>query len=90
VVRVVVRVDEVGHLVRYGVRRGDLVDRPLQVVPDRRRRVEEDDAVRRGQEGGLVATVGDPVEVLLHLPDVVPVLVDGGADGGRWDRCVLR
>src|ERR1700741_305668 len=45
--RVAMRVDEVLDLVADAVRRGDLVDRALDVVADRRRGVEHDDAVRR-------------------------------------------
>ena len=41
VIGVVVRVDEVRDLVADAVRGGDLVDRPLDVVADRRRRVEQ-------------------------------------------------
>ena len=47
VVGVVMRVDEVRDLVADAVRGGDLVDRPLDVVADGRRRVEQDDAVAR-------------------------------------------
>ena len=53
VVGVVVRVDEVLDLVADAVRGGDLVDRALDVVADRRRRVEHDDAVRGRQERAL-------------------------------------
>ena len=45
VVGVVVGVDEVGDLVADAVGGCDLVDRALDVVPDRGRRVEQDDAV---------------------------------------------
>ena len=45
VVGVVVRVDEVGHLVADAVGRGDLVDGPPDVVADGRRGVEQHDAV---------------------------------------------
>ena len=46
VVGVVVRVDEVSDLVADAVGGRDFVDRPLDVVADRRRRVEHHDAVR--------------------------------------------
>ena len=46
---VVMRVDEMRHLVTDAVGVGDLVHGALDVVPDGRRRVEQDDAVRRGQ-----------------------------------------
>src|SRR6267154_3220124 len=50
VIRVMVRVDEVRHLVAHSVCLGDLVDRALNVVADGRRRVEQDDAVFGRQE----------------------------------------
>jgi len=50
VVGVVMRVDQVADLARHAVRGRDLVDRPLDVVADRGRRVEQDDTVRGGQE----------------------------------------
>jgi hypothetical protein len=50
VIRMVVRVDEVSHLVAHAVGGGNLVHGPLQIVTDGRRRVEQDDAVRGGQE----------------------------------------
>src|SRR2546425_10206375 len=59
-------------------------------MPDARRRVEEDDAVRRRQEGGLVDAVGDPVEVPLNAPDVVALLVESRAERGGWDGRVIR
>ena len=83
VVGVVVRVDEVGDLVAHAVGGGDLVDGPLDVVADGGRRVEQDDAVRGGQERRLVGAVGDPVEVPLDAPDVVPLLVEGRAERRR-------
>jgi hypothetical protein len=88
-VGVVVGVDQVGHLVAHAVRLRDLVDGPLQVVPDARRRVEEDDAVRRRQERGLVDAVRDPIEVPLDAPDVVPLLVGDRTEGRRWDRGIV-
>src|SRR5919204_6728008 len=54
VVGVVVRVDEVCDLVADAVGGRDLVDGALDVVADRRRRVEQHDAVRRCQERGLI------------------------------------
>ena len=89
VVGVVVRVDEVRDLVADAVGRGDLVDGPLDVVADGRRRVEQDDAVRGGQERRLVGAVGDPVEVPLDAADVVALLVEGGAERRSRDRRVV-
>ena len=80
VVGVVVRVDEVGDLVADAVCRRDLVDGPLDVVADRRGRVEQDDAVRGREERRLVGAVGDPVQVPLDAADVVALLVQGGAE----------
>ena len=90
VVGVVVGVDEVGDLVADAVGGGDLVHGALQVVADGRRRVEQDDAVRRGQERRLVGAVGDPVEVALDAADVVALLVEGRAERGLWHRRVVR
>jgi len=80
VVGVVVRVDEVRHLVAHAVGGGDLVHGPLQVVADGRGRVEQHDAVPGGQERRLVGAVRDPVEVPLHASDVVALVVEGGAE----------
>src|SRR6516225_12450163 len=60
VVGVMVRVAEVIDLVADPVGGGDLVDRALDVVADRRRRVQQHDAVRGRQERALVGAVGDP------------------------------
>ena len=103
VVRVMVGVDQVGHLVAHAVGSRDLVDRSLEVVPDARRGIEQDDAVLRRQEGGLVDAVGDPVEVPLDAPDVVALLVEApgrtttagigrvvGQGVGRFRRCWSR
>ena len=89
VVGVVVRVDEVRDLVADAVRGGDLVDGALDVVADRRRRVEQHDAVRGGQERRLVGAVGDPVQVPLDAADVVALLVERGAERGARDRRVI-
>src|SRR5580700_411732 len=89
VVGMVMRVDEVRHLVADAVRRGDLVDSPLYVVADGRGRVDKDDAVRGGQERRLVGTVGDPVQVSLDASDVVALLVERGAERGSRDWRVL-
>ena len=89
VVGVVVGVDEVGHLVADAVGGGDLVDGPLDVVTDRGRRVEQDDAVRRRQERRLVGAVGDPVEVALDAADVVALLVERGPERRPRDRRVV-
>ena len=88
-VRVVVGVDQVGHLVAHAVGLRDLVDRSLEVVPDARRCVEEDDAVLRRQEGGLIDAIGDPVEVPLDASDVVALLVEGGPERRLRDRRVV-
>jgi hypothetical protein len=80
VVRVMVGVDEVGDLVAHAVGFRDLVDRSLEVVPDARRGIEQDDAVLRRQEGGLIDAIGDPMEVPLDPPDVVALLVGRGAE----------
>jgi hypothetical protein len=90
VVGVMVRVDEVRDFVAHAVRGGDLVHGPLQIVADGGRRVEQDDAVRRGQEGRLVHAVGDPVQVPLGASDVVPLVVERGAERRGRDRCVIR
>ena len=87
---VVVGVDEMRHLVADAVGGGDLVHRALDVVADRRRRVEQHDAVLGGQERRLVGAVGDPVEVLLDASDVVALLVERGAERRPRDRRVVR
>jgi hypothetical protein len=74
-VGVVVRVDEVGDLVAHAVCRRDLVDGPLDVVADRRGRVEKDDAGRGREERRLVGAVGDPVQVPLDAADVVALFL---------------
>jgi hypothetical protein len=51
VVGVMMRVDKVGDPVAHAVGGGDLVHRALQVVADRRGRVEQHHAVGGGQEG---------------------------------------
>ena len=89
VVGVVVRVDEVGDLVAHAVGGGDLVDGALDVVADGRRRVEQHDAVRGGQERRLVGAVGDPVEVPLDPSDVVALLVERRAERRLRDRRVV-
>ena len=89
-VRVMVGVDEVRDLVAHAVGLRDLVDRSLEVVPDARRGIEQDDAVRRRQEGGLVDAVGHPVEVPLDASDVVALLVRRRPEGRRRDRARSR
>src|SRR5439155_18492041 len=64
-------------------------DRSLEVVPDARRGVEEDDAVPRRQEGGLVDAIRDPVQVPLDASHVVALLVGSRAEGGRRDGGVI-
>ena len=90
VVGVVVRVDEVGHLVADAVGRGDLVDGPPDVVADGRRGVEQHDAVGCGQERRLVGAVGHRIEVPLDTLHVVALLVQGGAERRLRDRRVVR
>src|SRR4029450_1513928 len=90
VVRVVVGIDEVVDLVADAVCGCDLVDGPLDVVPDRGRHVEQHDAVRRREERALVGAVGHPVEVPLDPADVVTLLVEGGAERGPRNRCIVR
>jgi hypothetical protein len=85
VVGLVVGVHQVGHLVGHAVVGADLVDGPLQVVPDGRGRVEQHHAVAGGEERRLVGAVGDPVQVPLHPANEVILLVDGGAEGRRGD-----
>ena len=80
VIGMVVRVDDVGHLVGHAVGGRDLVDGALQVVPDGRRSVEQDHALAGGQERRLVGAVGDPVEILLHSSDVVALCVECRAE----------
>ena len=80
---VVMGIDEMRHLVADAVGGGDLIHGPLDVVTDRGRRVEQDDAVGCRQERGLVGPVRDPVEVRLDSPDVVPLLVDRGPSADR-------
>jgi len=79
VIGVVVRVDEVSHLVADAVGRSDFVDRPPDVASDARRRVEENYAVLGGEERRLVAAVCDPVQVPFHASDVVALVVECGS-----------
>src|SRR6266550_2922878 len=90
VVGVVMGVDEVLDLVADAVRSCDLVDGPLDVVADRRWRVEHDDAVRGREKCGLVRAVGAPVEVSLETTDVVALLVQRGAERRLRNRRVIR
>ena len=90
VVGMVMRVDEVLDLVADAVRGGDLVDRALDVVPERRRGVEHDDAVRGRQERRHVGAVGDVVEVPLDAADVVALLVQGRPARRLGERGVIR
>ena len=76
---VVVGVDEMCHLVADAVGFGNLVNRALNVVADRRRCVEHHYTVLCGHERRLIGGVGDPVEIFLHAPDVIPLCVDGRA-----------
>ena len=87
---VVMRIDEMRHLVADAVGGGDLIYGPLDVVTDGGRRVEQDDAVVCRQERRLVGPVRDPVEVPLDSPDVVPLLVDRGAERQPADRRTVR
>jgi hypothetical protein len=76
VIGVVMRIDEIGHLVADPVRGGDLVHGPLDVVPESGWSVEEDDSVICGHEGTLVMLVRNPIEVPLDPIDVVAPLAD--------------
>ena len=89
VVGVMVRVDEVRNRVGHAVGRGDLVHGPADVVADARRRVEHHHAVPGGQERGLVDAVGDVVQVPLHPPDVIPLIVESRAQRGPRDRRIV-
>ncbi len=86
---VVVGVDQVGHPVGHAVGGGHLVDGAAQVAADGRGRVEQHDAIAGGQERRLVGAVGDPVQVPLHAADVVALVVEGHAERGRGNRCVV-
>jgi hypothetical protein len=90
VIGVVMGIDEMRHLVADAMGGGDLIHGPLDVVTDARRRVEQDDAVGCRQERALVGPVRDPVEVRLDSPDVVPLLVDRGAERRPGDRRTVR
>src|SRR5689334_4018290 len=77
VVGVVVGVDQVGDGVGRAVGGGDLVHGAAQVGADGRRRVEQHHAVVGGQKRRVVDAVGDPVQVPLHPPDVITLIVEG-------------
>jgi hypothetical protein len=77
VVGVVMRVDEVRHLVADAVRSGDLVYGPLDVVADGWGGVEQHHPVARGQERRVVVAVSDPVEIPLDSSDVVALVING-------------
>jgi hypothetical protein len=83
VVGMVVRVDDVGHLVGHAGVGRDLVDGALQVASDARGRVEQHHPLPGGQEGRLVGAIGDPVQILLYPPGVIALRVDGRAQRGR-------
>src|SRR6476469_1581225 len=68
----------------------DLVDGALDVVADRRRRVEQHDAVGGGQERRLVGAVGDPVEVPLDAAHVVTLLLQRRPERRPRHRRVVR
>ena len=80
VVVMVMGVDHVRHPVGHAFGRGDLVDGTSQVVADGRWRVEQHHAVWGAQERRLVDAVGDVVQVPLHAPDVISLLVQGRAE----------
>jgi hypothetical protein len=90
VIGVVMRIDEVCHLVGDAVGGGDLIYRPLDVVTDGGRRVEENDAVAGCQERRLVGPVRDPIEIPHDPPDVVALLADPGAERPTADRRTVR
>lgn len=87
VVGVRVRVDQVRDLRRTAVGPRHLGDRPQKVVPDRRRRVDQGDAVPGAEEHRLVEAVGDPVEVSADPADEVPRIVEVRPGRGGGDRC---
>ena len=89
-VGVVMGIDQVRHRVGHAVGGGDLVDGPPQVLADRGGRVEQHDAVWGGQERRLVDAVGHPVQIPLHAPDEVTLVVEGRAEGGTGNRRVVR
>ncbi len=89
VVGVVVGVDQVRDPVGHAVGGGDLIHRQTQVWAEARGGVEHDDAVVGGQERRVVDAVGDPVQVPLHPPDVIPLIVEGRAECGPGNRCVV-
>src|SRR6266550_7797412 len=76
-IRVMVRVDEILHLVADAVGGGDLVYRALNVVADRRRCVEYHYAILGGHKRRLISGDGNPVEILLYASDVVALCVEG-------------
>jgi hypothetical protein len=86
VVCMVVGVHEVRDLAGHPVLGGHLVDGPLQVAPDARRRVEEDHALGRGEERRCVHAVGDPVDVALDPSHVEALLVERGTERRRRER----
>ena len=88
-VGMVMRVDDVGHLVGHASAGRDLIDGALKVVPDGRGRVEQHHPVPGGQEGRLVGAVGDPVQILLYPPDEIALRVEGRAQRGRRYRRVV-
>ncbi len=77
---------------------GRLPYRPLEVVTDGRRRIDEEDAVMSGQEHGLEDGVGDPMRFSQQLLADHLVLelredergLDDVADRGRADRDALQ
>ena len=70
-----VRVNEMRHPVAHTIGLANLVYCSLDVVADRRRSVEQNDAVWRGQEPTLVNAVGHPVQVALYVTDVIAQFV---------------
>ena len=90
VVGVGVRVHQVGDLRGPAVRLGHGADGAQQVVPDCRWRVDENHAVPRGQEHGLVDRVGHPVQVAVDVPGEVAVSVERRPECARWYRRVVR
>ena len=89
-VGVVVRVDEVGHLVADTVVGSNLVHGTLNVVTDGGRCVEQDYPIRGGQERRLVGAVSDPIEIPLDSSDVVSLLVQRRPERRARDRRVIR
>src|SRR5450432_1181987 len=76
-------------LVAHAIGGRHLVDRSLDVAADRGRRVEQHDAICRGQKRRLVDAVGYPVEVPLDATDIVALVIQRRAERRLRDWCVI-